>query len=79
MPSTLGAIDLGPQLIEWGGAQRWLRAPADADTAHAIRRTVAAVGGYATPLAPALLGIHKRLRESFDPHGVFVPGRPMRF
>ena len=35
--------------------------------------------GYATPLAPALLGIHRRLRESFDPHGVFVPGRPMRF
>ena len=35
--------------------------------------------GYATPLAPPLLAIHRRLRESFDPHGVFVPGRPMRF
>jgi len=35
--------------------------------------------GYATPLAPALLAIHNRLRESFDPEKVFVPGRPMRF
>ena len=77
-------------LIEWGGAQRWVVAGAD-DTLVMHRaeraggsafRVTGGVGdgaGYATPLAPALLTIHKRLRESFDPDGVFVPGRPMRF
>jgi glycolate oxidase FAD binding subunit len=77
-------------LIEWGGAQRWVVAPAE-DTLVMHRaeraggsafRVTGGVGdgaGYATPLAPALLAIHRRLRESFDPDGVFVPGRPMRF
>ena len=77
-------------LIEWGGAQRWVVAGAE-DTLVMHRaeraggsafRVTGGVGdgaGYATPLAPALLAIHKRLRESFDPDGVFVPGRPMRF
>ncbi|MBW8901126.1 MAG: glycolate oxidase subunit GlcE, partial [Massilia sp.] len=41
VPSTVGAIVLGSaQLIEWGGAQRWLRAPGDAQTAERIRATV---------------------------------------
>jgi glycolate oxidase FAD binding subunit len=52
VPSTASAIILrGEQLIEWGGAQRWLRAPAGSDAgadAEAIRRTVAAAGGHAT-------------------------------
>jgi glycolate oxidase FAD binding subunit len=77
-------------LIEWGGAQRWVVAPAE-DTLVMHRaeraggsafRVTGGVGdgaGYATPLSPALLAIHRRLRESFDPDGVFVPGRPMRF
>jgi len=77
-------------LIEWGGAQRWVVAGAE-DTLVTHRaeraggsafRVSGGVGdgaGYATPLAPALLAIHRRLRESFDPQGVFVPGRPMRF
>lgn len=47
VPSVASAIILrGEQLIEWGGAQRWLRAAPDAD-ADAIRRTVAAAGGHA--------------------------------
>ncbi|OON64369.1 glycolate oxidase subunit GlcE [Massilia sp. KIM] len=53
VPSTTGPIALGgAQLIEWGGAQRWLRAGADAAEAEAeaetIRRAVAACGGHAT-------------------------------
>ncbi len=87
VPSTLGAIVLeGEQLIEWGGAQRWLRAPAeDADN---IRRTVRAAGGHATlfrggdkrvgvfqPLAPGLARIHERLKSAFDPSHIFNPGR----
>jgi glycolate oxidase FAD binding subunit len=89
VPSTVGAIVLGgTQLIEWGGAQRWLRAPADADSARRIRRTVGASGGHATlfrggdksvgvfqPLAPAVARIHERLKAGFDPSHIFNPGR----
>ena len=89
VPSTVGAIVLGsPQLIEWGGAQRWLRAPGDAATAERIRATVRACGGHATlfrggdgsvgvfqPLAPAIGRIHERLKAGFDPVGIFNPGR----
>ena len=85
VPSTAPALDLGPQLVEWGGAQRWLvadRPPAE------LRRRVAEVGGHATlfrggdrsgevftPLSPALLSIHRRLKQAFDPAGIFNPGR----
>jgi glycolate oxidase FAD binding subunit len=87
VPSTTAAIvQGGEQLIEWGGAQRWLRAPAgDAAT---IRRSVSAAGGHATlfrggdkaggvfqPLAPAVARIHERLKTAFDPAHIFNPGR----
>ncbi len=91
VPSAASAIIVGGrQLIEWGGAQRWLRLDADANAADAaaIRRTVAAAGGHATlyraqdkvagafhPLAPAVAAIHQRLKASFDPAGIFNPGR----
>jgi glycolate oxidase FAD binding subunit len=85
LPSTAPALPLGPQLVEWGGAQRWLVSDAPAEE---IRRQAAAHGGHATlfrggdrrgevftPLAPALLEIHRRLKRAFDPAGVFNPGR----
>lgn len=89
VPSTVGAIVPGsPQLIEWGGAQRWLRAPGDAQTAERIRATVRACGGHATlfrggdksvgvfqPLARPVVAIHERLKAGFDPAGIFNPGR----
>jgi glycolate oxidase FAD binding subunit len=89
VPSTTGAIVLkGEQMIEWGGAQRWLRAQSDQETAHDIRRTVAAAGGHATlfragdrsvgvfqPLQPAVAKIHERLKAAFDPSHIFNPGR----
>jgi glycolate oxidase FAD binding subunit len=89
VPSTVGAIVIkGSQLIEWGGAQRWLRAPGDLDAAQRIRATVAAAGGHATlfrggdkrvgvfqPLAPAVARIHERLKAGFDPAAIFNPGR----
>jgi glycolate oxidase FAD binding subunit len=88
VPAHASAIVLrGEQLIEWGGAQRWLKVADDAD-AGAIRRSVAAAGGHATlyrggdkqvgvfhPLAPAVAKIHERLKQSFDPAGIFNPGR----
>jgi glycolate oxidase FAD binding subunit len=90
MPSASAAVILrGVQLIEWGGAQRWLRVDDEGlGSAHKIRSTVTAVGGHATlfrggdkgcgvfqPLAPAIARIHQRLKAAFDPSGVFNPGR----
>jgi glycolate oxidase FAD binding subunit len=89
VPATSSAIILkGRQLIEWGGAQRWLRADSDEATARAIRRTVAAAGGHATlfrggdkavgvfhPLAPAVAKINERMKAAFDPSHIFNPGR----
>lgn len=77
-------------LLEWGGAQRWIHAGAaqaqalrDAaeragGTATLFRR--AADGSAADtpvfhPLAPALLQIHRALKQQFDPAGIFGPGR----
>jgi glycolate oxidase FAD binding subunit len=85
LPSTAEAIDLpGPQLIEWGGAQRWLQSDAPA---AGIRACAAARGGHATlfrggarrevftPLTGPIAAIHKRLKAEFDPAGIFNPGR----
>lgn len=89
-PHASAVILKGRQLIEWGGAQRWLKLDGDADAAGAqrIRQTVAAAGGHATlfrggdkavgvfhPLAPAVALIHQRLARSFDPAGIFNPHR----
>jgi glycolate oxidase FAD binding subunit len=89
VPSAVSAIVLrGEQLIEWGGAQRWLKAGCEPATVQSIRRSVRAAGGHATlfrggdksvgvfePLAPAVDRIHQRLKDAFDPAGVFNPGR----
>ncbi|MES3021952.1 MAG: glycolate oxidase subunit GlcE [Pseudomonadota bacterium] len=89
VPPAASAIILrGEQLIEWGGAQRWLKVDADPDMARNIRRVAAAAGGHATlfrggdksvgvfhPLAPAVGKIHERLKLAFDPHNVFNPRR----
>ncbi len=83
-PATPPLALRGEQLIEWGGAQRWLRTDLDAAS---IRQAVARVGGHATlmrggeggavfhPLAPALAKIHRNLKDAFDPHGIFNRGR----
>ena len=74
----------GKWLLDWGGAQRWLRSTA---APHRIREAAARAGGHATlfrggdrdevfaPLAPALAALHRRLKSSFDPHGVLNPQR----
>ncbi len=85
LPSTAAPIALpGAQLIEWGGAQRWL--VTDAPAAE-IRSRAAALGGHATlfrggerrdifaPLAAPIAAIHKRLKAEFDPAGIFNRGR----
>lgn len=85
VPSTAPSLALGEQLIEWGGAQRWLRSDASAES---IRAAAVEAGGHATlfrggdknvgvfqPLAPALGKIHQNMKKAFDPDGIFNPGR----
>ncbi len=89
--STAPHTDLGgEQLIEWGGALRWLAAGPRTDAA-AVRAWAASQGGHATlfrasdrstevqhPLSAAQAGLHKRLKAVFDPHGILNPGRLVR-
>nr|WP_217345957.1 glycolate oxidase subunit GlcE [Noviherbaspirillum sp. L7-7A]MBV0880314.1 glycolate oxidase subunit GlcE [Noviherbaspirillum sp. L7-7A] len=89
LPSVAAPLELeGNQLIEWGGAQRWLHSNAPADS---IRAAAVRAGGHASrfrtgvaadardavfhPLAPAVAGIQRRLKQAFDPAGIFNPGR----
>jgi glycolate oxidase FAD binding subunit len=86
VPSTTPPLALeGRELVEWGGASRWLKGGAEART---IRDTAVRAGGHAMlfrggdksagvfhPLAPALARIHQRLKAEFDPHGVLNRGR----
>lgn len=86
VPTTAPALSLpGTQLIEWGGGQRWWLTDAPAAT---VRAAAQAVGGHATlfrngskpdgvftPLPAPMLAIHKNLKQSFDPAGIFNPGR----
>jgi glycolate oxidase FAD binding subunit len=86
VPDTTPPLSLrGKQFIEWGGALRWLRSTLPA---AAVRAAAGAVGGHATlfraadksagvftALAPTVLDIHRRLKHSFDPAGIFNPGR----
>jgi glycolate oxidase FAD binding subunit len=83
LPNNLGPLDLpGEQLIDWGGAQRWLKSAAENIQSRALE-----LGGHATcfshgvsetpfqPLAPALLRYHRQLKAQLDPQGLFNPGR----
>ena len=86
LPSKTAPLDLpGSPLIEWGGAQRWLKSDAPAAT---LREAAARAGGHATlfrggdksmgvfqPLPEPLLQIHRKLKRTFDPQGLFNPGR----
>lgn len=86
VPSTTGAMDLaGDWLVDWGGAQRWLRTDEPVDK---IRRVTAQAGGHATlfrggdhdgevfqPLTPALMKLHLRLKQVFDPDRILNRGR----
>jgi len=86
LPSTAAPLlpDIA-QLIEWGGAQRWLRSTL---SVAAIRAHAAQSGGHATlfrggdrsagvftPLSAAQQAIHQRLKAEFDPAGIFNIGR----
>jgi glycolate oxidase FAD binding subunit len=89
VPQTTPPLAISwPQLIEWHGALRWLWAPLDAG--DGLRQEALRAGGSASlfvaprsvpqayfPLAvdEAELAIARRLKASFDPQGIFNPGR----
>ena len=91
VPQTAPALALPfAQLIEWHGGQRWLWAPLSAQTqlrqavATVGGSATLFVAGHAcqtgatarfTPLSAALAPIHQRLKNEFDPAGIFNRGR----
>ena len=80
----------GQQLIEWGGALRWLVCGSeDMNIDESIIRSKSSMaGGNATlfrsskksdsvfhPPEPQMIRIYQRIKEKFDPAGIFNPGR----
>lgn len=86
VPSDALAVQLdAAQLVEWGGAQRWVHSDLPSEE---IRARVASLGGHATlfrngaregavfhPLTAPMLALQRNLKNAFDPAGVFNPGR----
>lgn len=80
------ALPEGP-LVEWHGAQRWVRA--EPGHARTVREVAQQAGGHATlfraadpradqrmaPLTATLDRIQQDLKRQFDPHGIFNPFR----
>ncbi|SDH92696.1 glycolate oxidase subunit GlcE [Nitrosomonas sp. Nm132] len=77
----------GQQLIEWGGALRWLATDENLNEKR-VRSQAEAAGGHATlfygdklslqafhPLTTHMMALHQRLKQKFDPAGIFNPGR----
>lgn len=79
---------------DWQGGLVWMRMEADPEADLVRRYVKALGGGHATlvrapahvreatsafqPLAPAVAALTERLREKFDPAGIFNPGRMAR-
>jgi glycolate oxidase FAD binding subunit len=86
LQSTAAELALsGPQLVDWGGALRWLKSDEDA---MAVREAAHKAGGHATlfrrgaphigafhPLPEGMMQLHRRIKLAMDPAGIFNPGR----
>ena len=83
-PAVPPLLQEHPGLVEWGGAQRWLRGNPGVKE---IQEVAATHGGHAVlfrgdpdgmhfqPLSPVSLRLHQRLKAAFDPRGILNPGR----
>jgi len=86
-PDTAPLALEGESLVDWGGAQHWVRTPEDGDR---VRRLARDAGGHAVafrqddderddpvfqPLDETIAGLHRRLKSVFDPKSVLNPGR----
>jgi len=84
-PACSDLAPQAPQVIEWGGAQRWLRGDVDVESlrqqAAPLGGSVCAFRGHAAgiavfqPLAPAMLKLQRSIKSSFDPAGIFNAGK----
>lgn len=86
LQSTAPELELsGPQLVEWGGALRWIKTDDDAAT---VRKAASRADGHATlfrrgnpdvstfhPLPETMMQLHRRIKQAMDPAGIFNPGR----
>lgn len=86
--STAPWLDVpGDQVVEWGGALRWVLVT-DSAAASMLRAWAAEHGGHATlyrgadksagvfqPLPPPMVALHRRLKDVFDPQRVLNRGR----
>jgi glycolate oxidase FAD binding subunit len=87
LPDTTPPLELaGEPLIDGGGALRWYAY--DPQSGDEPRKAAAAAGGTAMcwrgpaptsgrfhPLQPTVATLTRRLKDRFDPHGIFNPGR----
>jgi glycolate oxidase FAD binding subunit len=90
VPDTTPDLQLGDTLVEWHGAQRWVKLPYS--EVASIRSKVNTAEGSATlfiadqaintparaifnPLKAPLDRIHRDLKRQFDPAGIFNRGR----
>ncbi len=83
-PASPHAEIEGVWLLDWGGAQRWLKTPAAPDQIFALAPRL---GGHATlfrsaqpgsrfqPLPENRLALHRRIKQAFDPQATFNRGR----
>ena len=84
-PTSPHVLSQDDWLIDWGGAQRWLSGRHDHDELEVIAAKsggeVSCIrGGDRTSEAlPSLAGIKRelliRMKQAFDPAGIFNPGR----
>ena len=86
VPAATPPLSLdGEQLVDWGGAQRWICGEVDISILRsmaegvggsvcAFRRHAADVAVF-HPLPPAMLKLQRSIKSSFDPAGIFNPGR----
>lgn len=76
------------ELLDWGGAQRWLAGELEPSL---VWQRARALGGHAScwrcaepldgpfqPLEPGLHALHRALKQAFDPHRILNPGRLYR-
>ena len=83
LPPSTNIHDEDDQLIEWGGGLRWkvsnndLFEQARRLHGHATRYALRTASSQQVfqPLQPAMLAIHKRIKQAFDPHNVLNPCR----
>ena len=82
-------LNLAPTLIEWGGGQRWVASALDATTVRRVAEQAGGHAtlfrsssdqtmpdqGVFHPLTDGVLAVVQRLKQEFDPLGLFNHGR----